>query len=139
MKNKQIDELFAETWGKHYSNVFRDGILCEEDFDAAPLRILCLAKEVNWPEGDGDDMRRTWPGLAKLGKQKFEPPLSRWAYGILNGFPPYEKIDDDGRLVAFKSIAIINVKKTGGGSTSSNKVIVEWAKNGGSSYKNRLR
>lgn len=125
MKNKQIDELFAETWKKHYSNVFLDGILCEEDFDAAPLRILCLAKEVNWHKGG--NMRCAWVKNLCQSGQRFEPPLSRWAYGILNGFPPYERIDEEGRLAAFKSIAIVNVKKTAGGPTSSDKVIVESA------------
>ena len=126
-KNERIDELFAETWEKHCSNVFRDGILCEEDFDAASLRVLCVAKEVNWHKGG--NMRFAWVKNLCQSGQRFEPPLSRWAYGILNGFPPFKDMDKDkgGRLAAFKSIAIVNVKKTSGRSTSNPKVITDFA------------
>lgn len=132
-KNERIDELFAETWSKALCHVFVDGVLCEENYDAASLRVLCLAKEVNWP--GGGDMRCDWiknlsSDLFSRSRQKFEPPLSRWAYGILNDFPPFKDMDKDkeGRLAAFKSIAIVNVKKTSGRSTSNPNVITDFAK-----------
>lgn len=127
-KNERIDELFAETWGKCYSNVYRDGILCEEDFEAQSVRVLSLAKEVHG--GGGGDMREAWLGNFWKSKkdQPFENALSKWAYGILNNFPSLKEMDDEKRFAAFKSIAIVNVKKTGGGSTSRDKVITEFAR-----------
>ena len=127
-KNERIDRLFAETWGKCYSNVYRDGILCEEDFEAKSVRVLFLAKEVHG--GGGGDMREAWLGNFWKSKkdQPFENALSKWAYGILNNFPCFKEMNDEKRLAAFKSIAIVNVKKTGGGRRANDEVIASYAR-----------
>jgi len=71
------------------------------------------------------DFREWWNEEFKL---VFSLRIGEWAYGILNKFPPFSLIKRDEKWNTLKSIAFMNVKKTGGGGRSDYDEIQEYIK-----------
>lgn len=125
-KNIQLDKLFID-WNKQYEkseNFVKDGIINEELFDEARIKILFITKEPNDPKKEGTDFREWWNKEVYYG---FSYRISEWAYGILNNFPKYDSIwpknDDSIAKKAIQSIAFMNVKKSGGTGSSDKNTI----------------
>ena len=106
-------EEFPEYRGKFAS----DGIVNESIFNGQPHRLLFITKEPNDPEQSGGDFRKWWSEEVKY---SFSHRICEWAYGILNNFPPIEDLSNENkdRVGVLQSIAFMNLKKIGGGSSA---------------------
>jgi hypothetical protein len=113
-KTEQLDALFQE-WrgrqGEQAAGFAPDGIIEEPAWDAAPRKVLFLAKE---PNEYSDDLRVLW-------RRKPWKTLGRWAYGLQNvqesRIPHFVEATQDYRN-AFAACAIVNLKKSPGGSSA---------------------
>lgn len=122
-KTKLLDAHFA-TWRKQTRNAIKtfhaDGIIHEPTYAKAKVKVCYLMKEPNNPPKDDFgakfDFREWWRDEPIKGT--FTKRIAEWSYGILNGFPAYDDIltADEGRAIqeVRKSIALVNVKKSGG-------------------------
>ena len=125
-------ESIWNDWEEHYgkigicsSRICKDGIVQPDKYKNEGLKILFVGKEVNdWP---GGDMR----SLAKEGpKYSYLHNLARWAAGLLDQFPDFLKINNRESLnAALRRVALINLKKTSGGSAANMTRIAAYAKN----------
>lgn len=127
IKTNKLNELFTE-WENEildYKDCFvRDGIIDEKRYDASKLKILFVAKEPNDPKHKIGDFRDDWnKGLY----YSFAYRIAEWSYGILNDFPQFDeiKISSEEAHNAIKSIAFMNIKKSGGGGVAHYSVIFE--------------
>lgn len=122
-KTEQLDELFKE-WEaarpEYQGKFIKDGIINEELYNKAPVKVLFIAKEAN--HGDDPkpgDFREWWKGRID---HAFSYRVAEWAHGVLNDFPPFEKVHFGTNKSwqnlysnALQSIAFLDVKKSGGG------------------------
>lgn len=126
-RTQALDDHFAK-WRQQTRNAIKtfhaDGIIHEPTYAKAKVKLCYLMKEPNNPPKDDFgakfDFREWWRDQPIKGT--FTARIAEWSYGILNDFPTYDAIwtMDEGRAVqeVRKSIALVNVKKTGGaGST----------------------
>jgi len=120
-KTELLNQLFFE-WENNvdeYKDKFiKDGIIDEALYDEAPIKILFIAKEPNDNEQEESwDFRNLWQ---EEPKHIFSYRLAEWSYGIFNEFPQYDKIWKDAKEMhkALKSVAFMNIKKSGGGGNS---------------------
>lgn len=116
IKNKELNRLFTD-WKKKYprpEQFHADGIINEYFFEKAPIKILFLNKEPNNPNGNAWDYRE-WYNTEKA-RHQFSYRLTEWAFGIVNNFPPIEEVwkDEERAHDMLRSVAIMNVKKSGG-------------------------
>jgi len=126
------DELFAD-WFKRDPDVLRDGMFNADKYRAANPRILYVLKEpwmVDIPTDrnllktvENGDVAPTWTNITRwtIALQKFtagEFPV--WREDL-------ETITDHDRQKALQNIAIMDLKKTPGGTTSDMVEVAEWA------------
>ncbi len=116
-----------ERWRKHYKKlgvdpkaICEDGILNEKKYGEAGRtgeRIVFVLKETD----------RYAESLRKLladGPYRMWHTVARWAAGLLWGFPPYDEIDDRGKMKeALSGVAAVNLKKATGKARSNPKEI----------------
>jgi len=130
-KNKKLDDLFKE-WvertPEYKGNFTNDGIIDEQLYLKTKLKILFITKEPNKPKKSGGDFRE-WLNQELVGS--FSYRIAEWSYGILNNFPPYDKIwkKNSTALEAIKRIAFMNVKKSGGSGNSNYNEMIENVEN----------
>jgi hypothetical protein len=78
-----------------------------------------------------DDLRDHAKHFA-IGKDRSNPTwrnLAYWSYGLLKGFPPFNQVrDDQMHPAALNEIAVMNLKKTPGGSSAVQQEINEFAR-----------
>lgn len=127
-KLKLLD-LFEE-WEKcnikYLGKFVKDGIIDIDLYQRSNLKILFILKEANDPTQNSWDLTDT---LRNEFKGNFTNRLAEWAYGILNNFPPLNLLPDAHELHrALKSTSILNLKKTGGTSTSKVEEIIAHVK-----------
>jgi hypothetical protein len=124
-----LDDLWSR-WADHYSAlaidrdaICRDGIADPERFAAASDRVLFVMREANdWPGGDIRALLRDGPRF------QVWHTIGRWAAGLLQGFPNFERVDDRETMRdALGQIASINLKKKTGGSSADLSVINAYA------------
>lgn len=127
IRTQQLDTLFAE-WENaipSYKGKFvQDGIINEIEYEKTSPKILFIAKEPNNPEQKPGDFRQWWQ---KEIYYTFSYRISEWAYGIINNFPPFDSIRENKENAhkALQQIALMNIKKTGGGGSCSGGVVIE--------------
>jgi hypothetical protein len=122
-------EILLNEWENafpsYHQKFVRDGIICETQYQKAKIKILFIVKEPNDPLQSSWDLTKV---LNEYFSGNFSIRLSEWAYGILHDFPPLISLTDPKVLhIALKSVAIINLKKIGGGSISNMDEIVSHA------------
>lgn len=129
-KTSELNSHFAK-WRQLTRNAIKtfhaDGIVHEPTYAKAKLKLCYLMKEPNNPPKDDFgakfDFREWWRDEAIKGS--FSARIAEWSYGILNGFPEYDTLwpADEVRAIeeVRKSIALVNVKKTGGVGSSEFK------------------
>jgi hypothetical protein len=97
----------------------KDGIINEDLWDKAGVKLCFLMKEPNNPQKEGwkgaFDFREWWMEEVKF---KFSRTLSQWAAGVQLGFPALEQLHYTQTHAALRASALVNVKKTGGGGSS---------------------
>lgn len=108
----------------------KDGIIQPELYYAQPIRILIIGKEHNfikprlYPDGYEGDYRVWWKDNLNY---TFSLRISEWSFGILDNFEtPYEAISREQKIHSLRSLAFINVKKTGGRSKSNPNTILAY-------------
>ncbi|HET7922618.1 MAG TPA: hypothetical protein VFM15_07685 [Gammaproteobacteria bacterium] len=118
-KTDQLESLFTR-WVNafpSYNGKFKkDGIIDESYYDRQKIKLLFIAKEANDPSQTEGDYRDWWHEEVKY---SFSHRICEWAYGIMNNFPPINSLDSCGqqRIEVMKSIAFMNLKKSGGAAT----------------------
>ncbi|TGL04058.1 hypothetical protein EHQ43_11680 [Leptospira bouyouniensis] len=118
-KTEKLNALFEKWKNSHpeFKNSFvSDGIINEEEYLKAKVKILVLTKESNNPEQSEEDYRDWWKYGIKFG---FSRRIAEWSYGILNNFPPVQSISEENLIDSIRKIAFMNVKKIAGGSTAN--------------------
>ena len=105
-----------------------DGVVDQEAWDAAPLKILWLLREVHDPsqtwkgEGDGGlrSTLRAWATDLPAGSGPTWLPIAKVTYGLLHPDQPWADWAHNRSvyLGSLRFIGAINIKKTGGGATS---------------------
>lgn len=130
-KTTLLNNLF-EKWENNipqYQGKFvKDGINNEELFEAAPTKVLFIAKEPNNSSQTPGDFREWWKEDLIY---SFSLRIAEWSYGILNDFPQYDEIisNPNCRLIAMQQIAFMNIKKIGGLGNSEYNGILEHLQN----------
>ena len=140
-----IENLFSE-WKQrknsdlnidHSTSIFiKDGVICPEVWFSQSIRPLFLLKEAYDGDAGHADLRKYITRLiSKEAKKKTSITLKRvaeWASGIfstnenaIKRFRPFEK--QKNILEIFKQIAIVNIKKSNGQSSSNNEDIANYA------------
>lgn len=126
-KTELLNALF-ERWEKtisEYQGRFvKDGIIDEQQFLSAPIKILFITKEPNNPKQEAGDFREWWrSGISYT----FSYRIAEWSYGLLNNFPQYDNvwIDKSFTNKAIQSIALMNIKKSGGLGNAAYDVMME--------------
>lgn len=122
-KTQQLDQLFAK-WiaaRPEYKGFKKDGIINEAYFKDP--RILFICKEPNDPSLSEGDYRVWWNDEMSYA---FSRRIGEWAYGIMHNFPKWNSYTDNDSHHALKSIAFMNVKKTGGARTTNHTEIKEY-------------
>ena len=130
-KTELLDALFAKWRTAAFipeDQFHADGIIDEQRWNVAAVRLCFLMKEPNNPPKEGRhgsfDFRTWWLNEVKY---KFSKSLSQWAAGVLLGFPPFEELHYKRTHAALRSSALVNVKKTGGGGRSVLSDLVTFA------------
>jgi len=118
-----------ERWEAHYDALgitgrpCRDGIVDERVFAEQTQRVLFVMKDTN--QADGIDLCKF---LREGPRYQMWHTTARWAAGILDGFPPFEKVDDWSVMnEALSKVAVINLKKTTGGPAADLAVVSAYA------------
>jgi len=131
VKTKKLNSLF-EKWEENvpeYKGKFiRDGIIEEQFYNKSSMKILFIAKEPNDPkQEEAWDFREWWKTEIKF---TFSYRIAEWSYGLLNNFPAFDEIWNKFELYndAIRSIAFMNIKKSGGIGYSEIKTIIEHLK-----------
>lgn len=103
---------------------WKDGIIDEKAYAGARPKVLFVLKEANSDEKV--DLRGF---LRKRLRYPTWFVLARWAAGFLRGFPSYEEIGRSRSLLheSLTRVAVINLKKVGGGAKSDPKAINAFA------------
>ncbi len=137
----KIDKLFQK-WPKEGIHKFeRDGIVDEEEWNRQKVKVLYVLKEPHDPPVEGVpfeeiDKREFYFNGAFDGEKEYPETfrlLSKWCYGISEGFPPWFDLNDEdfnsyiSRSPWFRKAAIINIKKYGGYNTSPFPLIRQYA------------
>lgn len=128
MSIRESEDTLFSIWRTKRDRFVEDGVVNEASYLSASRQILLLMKEVNDPEGGGWDLRdhlrngtypHTWNNAA------------RWAYGILNSCPSFSDVpepDAQFRKRWIEPLAVVNVKKVGGGASANQSDIMEYAR-----------
>lgn len=121
-KTDQLNQLF-DRWQtmRQYVGFKKDGIINEALFKSSHILFVC--KEPNDPKQEEGDYRVWWNQEMLY---TFSRRIGEWSHGIFNNFPPYESFKDEDSHLALRSIAFMNVKKVGGGSTANHNEIEKW-------------
>jgi len=128
-KNEELNLLFEEWKNKVslYQECFvKDGVIDEQAYDSAKIKILFICKEPNDPNKDSWDFREEW-GVNENFYYSFAYRIAEWSYGLLKGFPPYDEMwaenDFENMRRSIKQIAFMNIKKSGGGTSVKEELI----------------
>ena len=136
MSIRELEEKLFDEWqekeklGYNSENkklFVRDGLIHEESYFKAPVKILYLLKEVNG--GDKDwDLRE----FVKNGGQSATwNNITRWTKGIFRygeelNWSSLEEINEDSRKETLKHIIAVNLKKIPGGYTTDYKKLEDF-------------
>lgn len=126
LKKKENDLL--DEWAHVVPGFIRDGVVNEEYYCMAPIKILVVLKEVNG--GSDWDLRKF---LREGGRAQTWNVVARWVENIFSlqkDFPwrELQENNDARRASVLQHIGAINVKKTSGKAVADNKAIRAAAK-----------
>lgn len=129
METERLNKLF-NAWEKEYpiGTFCRDGIINESYFTEAKKKILFITKEPNDPSQSQWDFREVYN--REISPYPFCYRITEWSYGILNEFKqPIEDVwkNKDHAHLCLKSIAMMNIKKSGGKGYSNINDMLEYS------------
>jgi hypothetical protein len=112
--------------GVELGNFWTDGIIDGDAYAKEKTKLLFVLREANAPKDSGDlcdILRRRFPSSMWFA-------LARWAAGFHEGFPPYAEIKrrkNQDLHELLPRVAVMNLKKVGGGAKSDGRVINAFA------------
>lgn len=131
------DALLNEWYDVHvqagYTNFIADGVVDHKLYTQEPVKVLVLLREANWNRKEGEAYRQDLRRELRLGAPnkanwRSWQVVARWIYALTEVDPMdwsalrYHSVYDIlFRKTQFQKAAIINVKKTGGGSRLDRK------------------
>lgn len=122
---------WMSTYGRN-EKFIKDGIINISYWKKAHEKILFLLKEVNMAPGSWSDSRpfEVQRDFRKTADEAPWKEVGQWAYGILNR--KKQKSFDEANTEsnyskAYRSVAIVNLKKIAGGNRSNSHVIRKYA------------
>jgi len=124
----KLNALFEQWVKKHpkYQGHFaKDGINDESIYNTQNPKLLFICKEPNDKKQREGDFREWWTDPKEY-KYLMGKRICDWAYGVFNEFPPLNKKVLDNKkeqTEIMKSIAFMNLKKIGGGSSANSAKI----------------
>ncbi|EJU06886.1 hypothetical protein [Fusobacterium hwasookii] len=138
MSIRELEEKLFDEWQKkeklEYNignkKIFvRDGLVDEESYFKAPVKILYLLKEVNGGDRDWDLREYVKNG----GRATTWDNITRWTKGIFRyreelEWNSLENINKDSRKGTLKHIIAVNLKKIPGGHTTDYKKLEDFLK-----------
>ena len=146
-------EMLLEEWKSlpHHLNrsFIPDGIIDPVRWEKSPRRILFINKEAYDGDGTGIkgfDLRKLirceWDGRPKGGAYKV---IATWAYALqhaspdpLISFPPWSLIDLEEAREALLSCAVMNIKKSGGKTSSGHQDLLAYVEKDGALIKRQV-
>jgi hypothetical protein len=147
---EKAHELLLDKWAslaRHQGKCFiRDGIIDSGRWSQAQRKVLFILREAH---GEADDIvgwdlreviRNEWEGP----KYKIWWTIAYWAYGILRASPdhfppmPDDDIAFEAAREALLSTAAINIKKSGGSSSSDWEDLVSYANEDGALIRQQI-
>ncbi len=136
-RTKELNDLFTEWKSKYFLNevFYKDGIINEEEYSKAKIKILFVAKEPNGKNHDNykepySDFTDEWNN--QIPKYRFAKRIADWSYGILNKFDRYN--DEAIQNYYLKKIAFMNIKKSRGTSTTKENEFSNFINEKGEEY-----
>ncbi len=148
-----IHESLLTEWANrpHHQNqpFFPDGIIDPERWAKTPRKILFINKEAHDsddPNSEGFDLRKiirdVWNGNPTNGAYRV---VATWAHAIRQAsakpadpFPRWDQIRQEDQSEALLSSAVINIKKSGGRTTSEYQDLKLYAENDGDLIKRQV-
>lgn len=125
---------FSAEERKHLPYV-TDGVVCEDAYLNAPLKVLFVLKEVNDEEGasKAGELWSLKEFLSKGGHHSTWNNVSRWAAGLMalpekSTWDQYKEVDEKFRVQHLSQIAAINIKKVPGAAIADQEALAEHAK-----------
>lgn len=122
MKIREIEDKLFKEWSAVCPGVVSDGIVDEDEYNKAKVKVLFLLKEVNDPKGGEWDLRDF---LKNGGRSQTWDNITRWLIGI-NNLPDHIPWNDLETITRFqrrsylKQIIAMNLKKSPGHHTTDN-------------------
>jgi len=123
------EEKLMKEWSDKRSNFIQDGIVCPTKYYNNKIKVLYILKEVNGKKGKWDFLSF----LRNGGHWKTWNNIVRWQYGFENidgyennNYNDIEKVYNHKRKNYLQKVAIINLKKEPGGSSSNMKEIEQY-------------
>ncbi|WP_069648988.1 hypothetical protein [Caloranaerobacter ferrireducens] len=109
------NKLF-KLWSQNRPGFVSDGVVCEDSYISAKIKIVYILKEVNDIDGGNWDLREFVRNGARANTWN---NITRWTLGIINidkelCWDEIENITIEQRKKYLKSICVINLKKTPG-------------------------
>lgn len=127
-EHEEIYSIYREKYADRKSFLISDGVVDTEHYAG----ILFFLKEAYSREqvfGEWDLAK----GLADTGPWGMWHHVAKWTYGLLNTdetcVAPFCDINWDMRNAMLRKIAVVNVKKVNGASTSENEDLEQYVKN----------
>ncbi|MBU1101432.1 MAG: hypothetical protein KKA84_13615 [Bacteroidetes bacterium] len=126
MKYRNKQECLFTAWQKeipeYKDNFIKDGIVNEELYFQSNPKILFLMKEANDSDGGEGSIVEFMDSHLKY---TFFIRIAEWVYAIQNNFSRLLKVEENRKELhqALRSIALIDVKKSCGGSKSDSGII----------------
>lgn len=120
-KIEQLDKLF-DKWRKkpkfqpngHLGQFIPDGIVCVEEYEASPLKVMFVLKDLDDQTPENYYERGMCDEVIKsTNSGKTWNPISEWAHALVTDSPCYIRAHELGKE-SFKKIAIMNLKKASG-------------------------
>lgn len=123
-----LENLLFDEWSKKREELSSDGIIDEQSYLESKPKLLFLLKEVN--SNIGFDLKQF---VKDGGRPQTWDNIARWIYGIRSldkefEWKELENINtEEQRQELFKSICVMNLKKSPGGHTTDNNKLWEIA------------
>ncbi len=127
---KDMENSLFEEWAKNRSGFVKDGVVDEDAYLKSSPKLVFILKEVNDPDGGGWDLRKY---IRNGARPQTWNNITRWTYGIQNikkdiSWSELQQITEEQRKSTLKSICVINLKKSPGGSTTDNDILAKEAR-----------
>lgn len=121
---KDKERALFDEWKRKqgYRYFISDGVLDEQEWERQKYRILFVLKEANW-EKDNADLCEFLLSESSSSYWKTWNNVARWTKAILEGGEYNRKVSNADKSYWLRKVAVMNLKKEGGGAVADNNAI----------------